>query len=290
MKLLKFCKNILLIISIPALLVSGVSSTDAESSDHTLYLLYQQFLDRHVLQGQHIEGFKLNVVDYNTIYKSRKNAASLYRKILSLLATINPDSPSSREDKLAFWINTYNIGAIKMIIDHYPVDSIRSRKISWIKNPWKKKVLTVGGKQYSLDEIEHEILLGKLKEPMVHFSIVCASLSCPNLNPTVYNGANVIEQMETQARSFLRDKKKGLNIDRKKGEIHFSQIFKFDKKTFPKGAKDAVPFIKRFLDQVDSKYLASKNYKIKYLNYNWSLNSLSSLSASAHKKSIIPDF
>lgn len=274
MKLFIPYRNILFFISLLALLLPGVSSAGAKPFDDTLYKVYQKFLDRHLVQGKYIDGFELNVVSYDTIYKHRNDTGSLYRKVLSLVANIDPNSPGTREDKIAFWINAYNIGAIKMIIDHYPVDSIKSRKISWLRNPWVKKLLTVGGRQYSLDEIEHTILLGKFKEPMIHFSIVCASVSCPNLSPTAYRGVTVMEQMEAQARSFLKDKKKGLNIDRKKREVYFSKIFKFDKKTFSKGAKDAVAFIKRFLDPVDREYLISGNYQIKYLDYNWTLNSL----------------
>lgn len=70
----------------------------------------------------------------------------------------------------------------------------------------------------------------------------------------------------------MSDEKKGLRIDREKGEVHFSQIFKFDKKTFPNGARDAIPLIGRFLEEADREYLVSGRYEVLYLDYDWSLN------------------
>jgi len=100
---------------------------------------------------------------------------------------------------------------------------------------------------------------------------VCASLSCPDLSKQVYEGDHLIEQLEKQAYQFLRNKSKGLHIRREQGQVLFSQIFEFDKKTFPNGAKDAICFIE---NEEDRKYLRSGNYEIRYLHYDWDLNSL----------------
>ncbi len=265
-------RMLLFFVMFTALLLDGVSTAHAATFDDSIY---QKFLDRNVVTDRQIGEFKLNVVDYEGIYRRQKDPDSLYRKVLSQFAVFDPDSLSNREDKIAFWINTYNIGAIKMIMDHYPVDSIRSREINWLKNPWEIKVLTVGGRAYSLSEMEHEILLGKLHEPLVHFAIVCASLSCPDISPDAYSGSEVMEQMAARARIFLRNPRKGLRIDKEKGEVHFSQIFKFDKNTFPEGARSAIPLIGRFLEEADREYLVSGEYKIQYFEYDWSANTLS---------------
>ncbi len=235
---------------------------------------YQAFLDRHVSTDRTVAGFSLNLVDYKAINWDKEDQSSLYRRVLEDLAAFDPASLNSREGKVAFWINVYNIGAIKMIVDHYPVDSIRSRSINWLKNPWDKEIITVGGTPYSLGEVEHGTLLAELKEPMAHFTIVCASLSCPEIAPDAYLEATVKEQMEARAVDFLKDDKKGLKIDREKGVVHFSQIFKFDKKTFPDGGRSAVSFISPFIPPDDADYLRSGDYKVKYLGYDWSVNSL----------------
>ena len=246
------------------------------ASETILYSTYQKFLDRYVVSGKYIGDMELNVVDYNAIQGDKGKPGSLYDKVLQQFADFDPNEIEGREDQIAFWINAYNIGAIKMIMDHYPVDSIRSTTIHWLKNPWNKKILTVGNTKYRLGQIEHDILLDKYGEPLVHFAIVCASLSCPDLSPTVFKGSQLMEQLERQARLFLGNEKKGLRIDRENGVVHFTMIFKFDKKSFPNGAKDATPLITRFIaNEQTREYLRSGTYESKYLGYNWELNTLS---------------
>jgi hypothetical protein len=239
------------------------------------YSDYAEFLNRYVVEQEKIKDFTLNVVDYGGIQKSSEKPDSLYENVLKQFEDFAPDAIQNREDEIAFWINAYNIGAIKMIMHHYPVDSIRSTNINWLKNPWNKRILTIGKAAYSLGQIEHEILVGKYGEPLIHFGIVCASLSCPELSKQVYEGSDLIGHLEKQARLFLRDTKKGLRIDRERGEVYFSQIFKFDKKTFPNGARDAISLIVRFVESAgDREYLRAGEYKVKYLDYDWSLNAL----------------
>jgi len=239
------------------------------------YSSYKQFLEKYVVEGKLIEGIKINAVDYESIYENRNDPDSLYKKILKQLALFDPNTMQTREDKIAFWINAYNIGAIKMIIDHYPVDSIRSRKIDWFKNPWDDKILKIDERKYSLGQIEHEILIEKFREPLIHYAIVCASLSCPDIIPEVYTGARLQAQLEKQAGNFLQNPGKGLRVIQDRGVVYFSKIFTYDKKSFPNGAKDAISIIIPFIEDEDVReYLQTKDYRIKYFDYNWDLNKL----------------
>lgn len=252
--------------------LGGLPDAGAATFD---YSTYKQFLAKYAVPGKKIGDIELNVVDYDAIQRDREKTNSLYEKILEQLANFDPKTLQNRGEEIAFWINAYNIGAIKMIMDHYPVDSIRSRKINWLRNPWNIKIVTIGKETYSLGQMEHQILIGKYKEPLIHFAIVCASLSCPDLSPKVYEGTRLKEQLERQARQFFQNSKKGLWIRREKGEVFFSQIFKFDKKTFPNGAKDAIALITQFIEnEGDRQYLRSGNYSFEYLEYNWDLNTL----------------
>ncbi|MBE9574544.1 MAG: DUF547 domain-containing protein [Proteobacteria bacterium] len=276
-KIRKRCLKSAACIGIFSMLLSGICLgilTDAIAETFA-YSRYAEFLSRYVVPQKQIKGFTVNVVDYDSIQKNREKPDSIYEKILGQLAAFEPSTIQDMEDEIAFWINAYNIGAIKMIIDHYPVDSIRSSKINWLKNPWNKKILKIGNNTYSLGQIEHELLIEKYGDPLIHFAIVCASLSCPDLSKQVYEGDQLVEQLEKQAYQFLQNKKIGLHIRREQGEVFFSQIFKFDKKTFPNGAKDAISLITRFIDnEEDRKYLRSGNYEIRYLDYDWGLNTL----------------
>lgn len=262
------------LLSLVMLLIFPCSASAAEFD----YKHYAQILDNYVHEGKTIKGIKLDVVDYEGLFKESQYPASDYSIFLKQLSRFNPDSLKTREEKIAFWINAYNIGAMKMIIDHYPVDSIRSRKISFIKNPWKKKILNIHGTLYSLGQIEHEIILGKYRAKKAHFAIVCASLSCPDISKDVYRGTTLKSQLERQARIFINNKSKGLVVDRAQNIVYASKIFKWDEKNFPRGADDIVPFITPFIENAkDRQYLQKKNYKLQFSDYNWDVNSLQSV-------------
>lgn len=239
------------------------------------YQLYEKILDKYVYEGRTRDGVTSNVVDYEGLYKESKDSTSNYSKYLEQLSHFNPDKLTDKNNRISFWINAYNIGAIKMILDHYPVDSIRSMKINIFKFPWNKKILNINGKLYSLDAIEYGILIKKIRVVEAHFSIVCASLSCPDISKKVYKGKSLLMQLKRQAKRLLSDSGKGMYIDRAKNKVYLSQIFKFDKENFSKGKEVIIPFILPYIDnEEDRNYLKTKDYKIEFLEYNWKLNSL----------------
>ena len=259
------------------IIISLIFTSQAKSSEFD-YQPYAGILKKYVHEGKIVKGIKLNVVDYEDFYRESKDPSSDYARYLKSLSRFNPADLTSKNDRIAFWINAYNLGAIKMILDHYPVDSIRSIKISFFRNPWKKKILNINGRLYSLYEIEHEILLGKYKAKMAHFAIVCASLSCPDLSKEVYLGETLTSQLERQARLYLNNPQKGVLIKRDENKVFVSKIFKWDKKSFGAGKKDIIPFILPFIEkEEDINYLEEGSYKIHFLDYDWDLNAFKSV-------------
>ena len=125
--------------------------------------LWNDLLQKHVsVQGNvNYKGFKLDYSD-------------LERYLQSLSDNI-PNKSWSKAEKLSYWINAYNAYTIKLIIDKYPLKSIKD-----INRPWDQRFIKLGEKIYTLNDIEHEILR-KMNEPRIHFAIVCASISCPKL-------------------------------------------------------------------------------------------------------------
>ena len=103
------------------------------------YSLYQELLTKHVYSQRQIKDITLNVVDYPALYKERADPNSAYNRWLAQLSKFNPQQIPGRNNQIAFWINAYNIGAIKLILDHHPVDSIKNRKINWLGSPWYAK-------------------------------------------------------------------------------------------------------------------------------------------------------
>jgi hypothetical protein len=238
------------------------------------YSHYETLLTRYVKPGVTINGISVNAMDYAALASGAKKPDSAYSLLLKELAAFDPATLGSREEKMAFWINVYNIAAIKTIVDHYPVDSIRSRKINWLGLPWDRKAITVGGRQYALAEIEFDALVEGFRDLRVHFGINCASVSCVDLRTEPYRAAGLDKDLDEQGKRFLANPKKGLRIDNRKNKVYLSQVFKFDKKHFEAYAGGAIRFILPYLADEEREYLRSGKYDVEFLDYDWNANNV----------------
>lgn len=214
---------------------------------------------------------------WNNLVKKHVNAAGMVNykgfladktaldSYLDLLSKSAPKNSWSDNDQKAFWINAYNAFTVALIIKHYPVKSIKdiAGKIYKINTPWDIKFITIGGKKYDLNNIEHSILRKKYDDPRIHFALVCASVSCPKLRNEAYTGAKLEAQLEDAGKTFLNDKSKN-NISA--GAASLSKYFSWYKGDFTKNGT---------LEDFINKYAQTKinkNTKISYLDYNWNLN------------------
>ncbi|MFQ5716943.1 MAG: DUF547 domain-containing protein [Nitrospinales bacterium] len=213
-----------------------------------------------------ISGIRVHAVDYRQIKQDEQ-----FDRLLDRLKTFKSSRLQTRDDKLSFWINVYNIMAVKMIRDHYPVKSIKDLG-GLFRSVWKIPVGFVGGKELTLHEIEHEILR-RMGEPRIHAAIVCASVSCPDLREEAYVPARLHFQLDDQMSKFLQRPAKGLRIEREKGRVYLSSIFKwFDEDFESRGG--TLSFIADYLAPQDRTILQAQNMKIDYMDYNWNLNEL----------------
>jgi len=211
-----------------------------------------------------IAGIWIHGVRYSDLKKD-----PAYSKLIGDLKSFSPATLKTPKEKRAFWINVYNIMAVKMVLDHYPVDSIRDAG-GVTKSVWKKKVGVVGGKEVTLHQIEHEILR-KMGDPRIHAAIVCASVSCPDLRKEAYTKERLDAQLDDQLRRFLANRGKGLQVDRGKGRITLSKIFDWFEDDFePKGG--VLPFLARYVPEQDRPLLKKGDAEVSYLDYNWDLN------------------
>ena len=218
-------------------------------------------LKKHVSEKT-INGVKLNAVDYRNLSKD-----SDYSSLIRDLEKASLANLKSTKDKLVFWINVYNIMAVKMVLDHYPVESIKDAG-SLFRAVWKKDVGVVSEKKRTLNEIEHEILR-KLGDPRIHVAIVCASVSCPDLRKEAYTVENLDEQLDDQLRKFLGNKEKGLRIAGPK-RVNLSSIFKWFEEDFDsKGG--VLKFITPFAPTHVQGTLKGSP-RVSYLDYDWGLN------------------
>ena len=195
---------------------------------------------------------KLGQVDYQNWLKE-KDQMDAY---LQTLEKLPPLEQASKEAKLAFWINAYNALTVQLILENYPLKSIRD-----LDKPWDTICFQLKGKSYTLGAIEHEILR-KMNEPRIHFAINCASASCPQLLNQAYREKQLETQLTERTRVFLMDTTKNkLQTDR----IELSRIFLWFGNDF--GSKEErLEFISNYSG------MNLERPKIDYLPYDWSLN------------------
>jgi hypothetical protein len=200
-------------------------------------------------------------------YKGFIKDSLALNQYLKQLSDNPPQNNWTREDQLAYWINAYNAFTVQLIIRNYPLKSIKDIgskiKIPFVNTPWDLKFVRIGKEKFDLNNLEHDILREKFKEPRIHFAIVCASVSCPRLLNEAYVGAKLNQQLEAQARGFINDKSRN-KISANAAEL--SQIFNWFRGDFTRNGT-LTDFLNRY-----SSIKINKNAQLTYLDYNWNLN------------------
>jgi hypothetical protein len=207
-------------------------------------------------------------VDYAGLGRS-----AAWRRLVAGLERFDPDALGSRAERLAFWINAYNLLAIDLVVKGYPLESIRDLGSLW-RPVWKREAGRVGGRPVTLDEIEHEILR-PLGEPRIHAAIVCASLSCPALRREPYGAEQLEAQLDAAARRWLADREKGLALDPERGTLALSKIFDWFAQDFA-AQGGVLAFATRHAPPAERAWLErhAGRARLRYLDYDWRLNDL----------------
>ncbi len=223
------------------LFISCSLGLNAQKNKHSRW---NQMLSQYVdAQGQ---------VDYKN-WLSEKNQLDAY---IHTLEKMPPLEGASKEAKLAYWINAYNALTVQLILENYPLESIKD-----LDNPWDRDCITVNNQTYTLGEIEHEILR-KIDEARIHFAINCASASCPKLRNEAYQEKQLDKQLTEATQDFLSDPTKNKLSP---NHLQLSRIFLWFGNDF--GSKsERLEFIAQYSD------LVLDRPKIDYLSYDWSLN------------------
>jgi len=197
------------------------------------------------------------------------NAQSLQlQEYISELAAVDLDSMNEKE-QLALLINAYNAFTLQLILEHYPVTSIKDIAEG---DRWKARRWHVGKHVWSLDDIEHEQIRKRFAEPRIHFALVCAGLSCPPLRGEAYTAARLEEQLEDQTR-HVHTHDEWLRFDAKANVLHLTPLYKWYGGDFEKHEAPILEYIARYVPAVKAKLAAGDPPKIEWLDYDWSLNS-----------------
>jgi hypothetical protein len=219
------------------------------------HALFEQVLEAQVKDG---------VVDYPAIQTDGRFTA-----YLSQLERVAPDTFGTRHERLAFWINAYNAFAIKGILDHYSPMTYAGRYRYFIGQDYR-----VGGATINLYDLERQVLIKQFREPLIHFAIVCASTSCPKLQPWTYEPDQLERQLDRAARNFINDPTRN-RFDRAKKVASLSMIFKWFEDDFTRAAGSILSYVTQYVaDPVLVQDLMQSEYRVEYLDYDWSLNGI----------------
>jgi len=207
------------------------------------------------------------VVDYKALKESPQKLNE-YLKSLSAVSKSEYEK-FSKNEKLAFFINAYNAFTLKLIINHYPVESIKDIG-SLFSSPWKIKFFRLLGTEMNLDDIEHGTIRANFDEPRIHFTVNCASIGCPSLRTEAFVASRLEQQLEQAPVDFLTDESRN-RFDPDTDTLYLSQIFKWYGDDF-KNVGGVRAFVADRMT-TDSKLKEKiKTAKLEYLDYNWKLN------------------
>lgn len=220
--------------------------------DHSAFdALLQRFVDAGGL------------VDYQGL--SREQAA--LDGYLSGIAAA-PFAELGRDEKLALLINAYNAFTLKLILDNYPVASIRDIPS---KKQWDDKRWVIAGQTYSLNQIEHEQIRPKFIEPRIHFALVCAAVGCPTLRPEAYAGSRINEQLEEQTKA-IHASERWFGFEPGDASVRLTQLYNWYGGDFSQVAGSPLEYAARYSPALKQSLSSGNVPKIDWIDYDWALN------------------
>jgi hypothetical protein len=214
----------------------------------------------------------INLVDYARWHRSGADM----KRLGAYLVQLQSAKPSAmrRGEAFAYWINLYNAATLKVVLDHYPVKSIRDIKsegtgfFDFNAGPWRTKLLKVEGRALSLDAIEHNILRRKFRDPRIHYALNCASLGCPNLKTTPWTAGSLEADLDAAARAYINHPR-GVSVGA--DGLRVSSIYHWYSQDFGGSDSALVAHFRKYADPPLLRKLKSKT-SIAGHAYDWALN------------------
>ena len=202
-------------------------------------------------------------VDYRAL---RRDASELDAYIKSLAS--GPFQELGRDDKLAMLINAYNAFTLRLILDYYPVESIRD--IPEAKR-WDDVRWNLAGERYSLNQIEHELIRQNFKEPRIHFALVCAAYSCPKLRNEVYTGDQLEDQLQDQT-AYTHAHARWFRWKRSSDTVHLTALYDWYKGDFLSTSDSVLDYVADYVPALRAELDRGEDFAVRWLDYNWQLN------------------
>ena len=215
--------------------------------EHVSHSSWDALLSRHVTS----EG-KVN-------YDSFKSDIAKLDKYLKLIGDNEAKTGWSQAEKKAFWLNAYNAWTIKLVLERYPVNSIKGVSAK----PWDKRFIKIGVNTHTLNDIENKIIRRQFKDARIHFAVNCAAISCPKLSNKAFTMLNVEKELDRLTKEFFKSD----NVKLVEKSAQLSKIFEWYVDDFMEESESVLKFVERY-----SGMTFHPKVKVSYLDYNWKLN------------------
>lgn len=236
---------------------------DASSAAVVDHGAWERFLARYLLPAA---GGQPTLLLYAGVSAADKEALDGYIRMLEGTRV----SSLNRREQAAYWINLYNALTVRLIVERYPVASIRDIRLGGLFSggPWDAVLARVEGDDLSLNDIEHRILRPIWNDPRIHYAVNCASLGCPSLQSRAYSGANLESLLDKGAREYINSPR-GVSLEG--GRLTLSSIYNWFAEDFGGGRAGLFAHLSRYAEPALATALRAYAGKI-YYEYDWKLN------------------
>ncbi|WP_250087100.1 DUF547 domain-containing protein [Marinobacter sp. ATCH36] len=258
-------------------LLPGRALSDANSDN---FQHFQKLLDQHLIEKSLPGNALLSAFDYRSALAGDSLDQTLKEQRETLKA-FDPSNLQGQAESVAFWINAYNFFMLDQILTERPGGELVSsvwdyggRINPFVDSVFERKKFDIGGQDYSLSQMEKEILLGSdyadkgWKDARIHFAVNCASVGCPPLRDVVYDADNLEDLLaENTRRAFNTDRHLKVEGD----TLYVTELFKWYEEDFEEAAGSGKAFIKKWADSSIAGRVADTS-TMKFIDYDWDLN------------------
>ncbi|MCM2370202.1 VTT domain-containing protein [Aporhodopirellula aestuarii] len=175
-----------------------------------------------------------------------------------------------RDEKLALLINGYNAATLKLILENWPVDSIKDIPES---QRWDAERWIIGGNTWSLNQIEHEQIRPNFAEPRIHFALVCAAVGCPPLRNEAYQGEQIDEQLQQQT-EYVHRHATWFQFESDETRLRLTQLYKWYRGDFEQADGSMTKFAAKYSSELRKALGAGQSPTPDWLPYDWQLNAI----------------
>ena len=245
--------------------IEGWDSSDESNVERIDHRAWQELLDGYIATDES----GVNLIDYEGLASSADGAARL-NDYLEYLQGLDPRD-YARAEQMAYWINLYNAMTVKVVLDAYPVETIRDihEGVVPYTGPWDDVHARVAGEDMTLNHMEHGILRPLWRDERIHYAVNCAAYGCPHLIATAFTAANTEELLEAGARAYVNNLRGVDVVD--EDFIVISSIYDWYAEDFGDTEESVTAHLRQYAEGELATFLETFEGAIEY-DYDWSLN------------------